>query len=109
MIKAKKVLGKQDKKVLKTTNFPEITGVIYKLKGEIGETLYVSYDGCNLIYVGDELQNNLSDIKTKKKLLKELEGYRSLHDNDYKKPMKPVFFTNDYTEEDLNELKKYHF
>lgn len=32
MIKAKKVLGKQDKKVLKTTNFPEIIGVVYKLK-----------------------------------------------------------------------------
>lgn len=109
MIKAKKVLGKKDKKILKTTNHPEITGVIYKFKGEIGETLYASYDGSNLIYVGDELYEKLDEIKTTKKLLKELEGYRSLHNNDYKKPMKPAYFTEDYTKEDLKKLNEYHF
>ena len=109
MLKAKKVLGKKDKKVLKTINHPELTGVIYKFKGEIGETLYASYDGSDLRYIGDELYEKLDEIKTTKELLKELEGYRSLHDNDYKKSMKPAFFTQDFSKEDLEKLKKYHF
>lgn len=111
MIEAKKIIKKQNNKILKTTNYPKITGIVYKLRGEIGETLYVSYDKIYgvLRYVGKDLFNSLSKIETKEELTKELTQYRSLHDTDYNKTMKPYSFTNDYTENDLIELNKYHF
>lgn len=111
MIKANKVLKKKKSNILKTTNYPKVTGIVYKLKGEIGETLYVSYDNSYdcLRYVGDDLQEDLKNLKTKEELLEKLSKYRSLHDNDYKKVMKPIYFTDDYTEKDLKKLYKYNF
>lgn len=103
------VVLKQNK--LKTTNFPKILGVIYKLRGELGEPLLVAYDkhfDC-LRYIGSELQEKLDTVNTKKDLLREIEDYRSLHDNDYRKNMKPKYITDDFTEKDKMVLSEYGF
>ena len=55
----------------------------------------------------DRIQSNVKDVNNTQQLLKEMEGYRSLHDNDYEKRMKPVFFTKDF--DGFDKLKKYKF
>lgn len=111
MIKAKKILKRKKDKMLKTSNYPKISGIIYKFKGALEETLYASYDSnCDCLrYVGDKLFDSLKKIKNKEELYDELKNYKSLHDNDYGKMMKPVYLTEDYTKENIRKLKKYAF
>ena len=106
MLTAKEVLGKQERKILTTTNIPKIIGVVYKFKGFYNETLYVSYDGSFLRYID---KKELNKINTTDELILILNEYIRADDDYNNVRMKPAYFTECFSEDDIKKLKRYHF